>query len=223
MTSGPDVARAAHAAGFPDKELVTAVAIAYAESSFNAGATHHNSDGSTDYGLWQINSVHAFPEIASGTWRDPAANAGMAKRVWDSQGWGAWSTYRPSDPVGYARFLAARGPAGLFVASAVGIGAAAQGAIQGPADLVNGVSADAGEVLNTAAEIAKEPLSVLKWFENPHSWMRIVQIVGGVALTVGALYLLINSTLARPAIAVAQKVVGSKGKAASAATGGGSP
>jgi hypothetical protein len=47
-------------AGFTDEALVTAVAIAMAESSCRLDATNTNTNGSVDRGLWQINSVHQF-------------------------------------------------------------------------------------------------------------------------------------------------------------------
>lgn len=229
MTSGADVARAAKAAGFPDSQLVTAVAVAYAESSFNATAVNRsNSNGSVDYGLWQINSVHGYPEITSGAWRDPKTNAQMAKRVWDKQGWAAWSVYRPSDTVGYARYLAARPAAVAFVASAVGPGAAAAGAVDTPSAVVGGVGADVSEGLGLVAEIAKEPLAVLRWFQNPRTWERIAYIGGGLVLTTAGVWILISSTLAKPALDAATKIVGLKTKlgaaqaAGTAKAGGGS-
>jgi len=60
-------ASAALAAGFPAEQLVTAVAIAGAESGYDPAATHLNSDGSTDYGLWQINSIHTVL-LTQGDW-----------------------------------------------------------------------------------------------------------------------------------------------------------
>lgn len=87
-------ASAAAAAGFPAEQLPTAVAIAGAESGYDPTATHLNADGSTDYGLWQINGVHA-DLLTQGDWRDPAANARMAFAVWSAAGrsWTPWSTY----------------------------------------------------------------------------------------------------------------------------------
>lgn len=87
-------ASAAQAAGFPAEQLVTAVAIAGAESGYDPTATHLNTDGSTDYGLWQINSVHAVL-LTQGDWRDPGANARMALSVWQAAGgsWTPWSTF----------------------------------------------------------------------------------------------------------------------------------
>lgn len=50
-------ARAALAAGFPPDEAITMVAIAGAESNWKAGINNAgmNRDGTTDYGMWQIN------------------------------------------------------------------------------------------------------------------------------------------------------------------------
>lgn len=86
-------AQAARQAGFTGTDLLLAVAIAGAESTWQPGASHLNSDGSTDYGMWQINSVHATL-LASGDWRDPFDNARMAHTVWaDASGWTPWTTF----------------------------------------------------------------------------------------------------------------------------------
>lgn len=88
------LASAAQAAGFPAEQLTTAVAIGLAESGGNPTATHLNDNGTTDYGLWQIDSVHTAI-LASGDWRDPASNARMALAVWQASGgsWTPWATF----------------------------------------------------------------------------------------------------------------------------------
>lgn len=88
------VAKAAYAAGWRGADLVIAVAVAKAESDWNPGATNDNTNGSVDYGLFQINSVHNAI-LARGDWRDPTANAGMAYSVWTDAGssWSPWVTY----------------------------------------------------------------------------------------------------------------------------------
>lgn len=207
MTSGADVARYAHQAGFPDSELVTAVAVAYAESTFNERATHRNSDGSTDYGLWQINSVHGFPEIASGAWADPATNARLAYQVWKGQGWNAWSTHKPSDTLGYARYLAAIPAAEAFVTVGVGPGAAAASTVRAPADAVSSATGAAKDTGSVLLALAEEPLTVLKWFEQPDSWYRIARLVVGGALLIGGVYLLVTSSIAKPVTVPAGKVL----------------
>jgi hypothetical protein len=45
-------------AGFKGDALITAVAVARAESSFKTDAMGYNSNGTYDVGLWQINTVH---------------------------------------------------------------------------------------------------------------------------------------------------------------------
>jgi len=99
-TAAVVAAKAAIAAGFPAAELVTAVAVAGAESGWNPTATHVNSNGSVDYGLFQVNSVHA-DLLASGNWQLPADNARMALAVWKSSGWRAWSTHNSGSYQGY--------------------------------------------------------------------------------------------------------------------------
>jgi hypothetical protein len=76
------------AGGNPKFSLI-ASAIAEAESGGDAGATNNDSNGSTDKGLWQINTVHG-----SQSTYDPLANAKAAVAI-SSNGtnWGPWATY----------------------------------------------------------------------------------------------------------------------------------
>lgn len=87
------VARAAKAGGFPDSVIPIMVGIAFAESRWDPTAVNRrNADGSSDYGLWQINSSHKG-EFDMANWADPVANATMAYKVYKMQGLKAWSTY----------------------------------------------------------------------------------------------------------------------------------
>jgi cell wall-associated NlpC family hydrolase len=88
------IAQYARQAGFPEDQIPTAVAIAMAESSGNAGATHGNTNGSTDYGLMQINSIHSNL-LSQYNWNDPAQNMQMAYQIWKDAGgnWSPWVTY----------------------------------------------------------------------------------------------------------------------------------
>lgn len=81
------------AAGFPASTWNTAVAVALAESGGKTDATNHNTDGSTDYGLFQINSVHA-DLLRTHNWQDAVDNARMALAV-SSNGanWSPWVAY----------------------------------------------------------------------------------------------------------------------------------
>lgn len=71
-----------------------AYAICEAESGGNPNATGYNTNGSTDMGLMQVNSIHA--DMVSGDLQslyDPATNVRIAYAIYQSAGWRAWSTF----------------------------------------------------------------------------------------------------------------------------------
>lgn len=91
--SDTQVAAFAHAGGFSGAALVTAVAIALAESGGNALAVNtHNANGSRDYGLFQINSVHK-PTVRQQT--NPLDNAAAAAAIYRAAGnsFKPWATF----------------------------------------------------------------------------------------------------------------------------------
>lgn len=90
--SPQQIAQYAYNAGFRGNSLTMAIAIALAESGGNTTATNHNSNGSTDYGLWQINSSHTQYN-ATLLLANPQYNANAAWAL-SSQGsnWRPWCT-----------------------------------------------------------------------------------------------------------------------------------
>ena len=89
--------------GFPEPYARTVAAIALAESSGNPRAHNPNADtGDNSYGLMQINMLGGMgPERRNqfGIQNNeelfvPLKNMQAARRVYDSQGWNAWSVYR---------------------------------------------------------------------------------------------------------------------------------
>lgn len=67
-----------------------AAAVALAESGGVAGASNSNTDGSTDRGLWQINSVHGSQSTF-----DPIANVKAAIAISNNgKNWNPWVTYK---------------------------------------------------------------------------------------------------------------------------------
>lgn len=89
------IATAAQAGGFLlNSERATAVAIALAESGGETTATNKNTNGTTDFGLWQINSIHAAI-LRGRSWSDPTDNARMAHQVYADAGnsFHPWVTY----------------------------------------------------------------------------------------------------------------------------------
>lgn len=187
MPALPDttIARAAIRAGFRGSALVTAVAVALAESGGNTLASHRNTNRSTDYGLWQINTVHrsAYPNILvpGGAWSDPDTNARMAWAI-SSQGrnWSPWVTYKNGR---YRAFIGR--------ARAVAGGAASLPPIE-PAPGVSGGNGGGG---GSSPGLAASPaLSVtggigafIHILTDPHTWLRVAMFIGGAALVVMAL------------------------------------
>jgi len=104
-------AEAAARAGFTGNDLKVAVAIAGAESGWNPTATNHNSNGTIDYGVWQINSIHA-DILKMGAWNDVNTNAQMAMKVYKDAGnkFTPWVTYNNGT---YKKFLTNLNTAGL--------------------------------------------------------------------------------------------------------------
>ncbi len=87
------VVEAAKAAGWSGENLVTAVAIALAESGGNAKAVSPpNRNGTRDHGLFQINDIHTFDRSLIYSSR---YNAKIAYRIWEQAGrsFRPWSTY----------------------------------------------------------------------------------------------------------------------------------
>lgn len=81
----------------------TMAAIAMAESGGNENTPpNKNPDGSTDYGLWRINSSHTQFDPTQ-LQNDPNYNAAAAVAVFKSQGLTAWTTYTNG---AYKKFLA---------------------------------------------------------------------------------------------------------------------
>lgn len=113
--SDSQIAALARDAGFPDSAIPTAVAIARAESGGNPSAVSPtNSNGTKDYGLFQINSVHfgdlkinvaeaGVIPINATLALNPGANTGAAYALWKRRGgFGDWVTYNNGK---YKQFL----------------------------------------------------------------------------------------------------------------------
>jgi hypothetical protein len=91
-----EIVRDLEAAGFSADEIPQMVCAAKYESSFYSQASHANHNGSTDYGLFQIND-----ELWAGKCGlsvqglyDPAKNARCARKVYNSGGIRSWYGYQ---------------------------------------------------------------------------------------------------------------------------------
>jgi tape measure domain-containing protein len=99
------------AAGFNDRDASIMAAIAMAESGGRSNAHNNNAaTGDNSYGLWQVNMLgrmgperrRSFGIGSNEALFDPAVNASAARKVFESQGFGAWSVFKSG---AYKQFL----------------------------------------------------------------------------------------------------------------------
>ena len=214
------IAGAAKAAGFTGPDLVIAVAVAEGESSGQADQATPERDGSTSYGLWQINSVHK-DVLAMGSWADPATNARMARTVWQRSGWKAWGAYNNQS---YARSLAAAQQAvGNAATPAVPVGdpdpfGDAWGNLGAPGSTLQlpfslGGIMDPGSAIADLVKLLELPIKALAFVMDPGNWVRIIKVMIGGGLILAGL-----NIVARPVVQpVVQKAKAAGQKIAKAA------
>ncbi len=92
-----EVASLLASAGFTSDQIPKMVCTAKYESAFYDRASNHNSNGSTDYGLFQINSIHVGKGGCTATASslyDTTTNTSCAKQIFDEQGNNAWYGYQ---------------------------------------------------------------------------------------------------------------------------------
>jgi hypothetical protein len=96
-----EICQLARDAGWRDESLIICIAVCFAESSgYTKAYNDQNPDGSTDYGLMQINSVHIGQVIAGKTVTkdllyDPAYNMAVAHELYKARSYTfrAWAAY----------------------------------------------------------------------------------------------------------------------------------
>lgn len=78
---------------FEPKDRPIATAIMLAESGGRPLAKNINSNATTDYGLFQINSVHIARVGDINKLLDPETNVRVAAQIHAEQSWWPWVTY----------------------------------------------------------------------------------------------------------------------------------
>src|ERR1700686_2591824 len=102
----PQLAALASGAGFSGEDLMTAVAIALAESggdpqAYDPERAAGTSQGNGSFGLWQI-YLAAHPEFAGMNLFDPQTNANAAFSVYSQAGgFSPWSAFKSGAYVAY--------------------------------------------------------------------------------------------------------------------------
>jgi hypothetical protein len=184
-------------AGWHSQTLVTAVAIALAESGGKTDA-HAVNAREDSRGLWQIN-VRAHPEYASANLYDPAVNAQAAHAIYAKSGWGPWSTHSGLFP----SYL-------LWVPTAE-IGVAGSEVEKLSKDAGNAAQQIPGVSQATAvADSAQQALGFMQkagqWMGDRENWARIeMTVIGGVLIIAGLS--IVAWPVAKPAVDTAGKLI----------------
>lgn len=174
------------------RDVKIATAVALAESRGKMDATNTNTNGTTDDGPWQVNSVHGYDRNRLRT--DPAYTVAAAHEVWQKQGWRAWVTYKTG------AYLAFMGQDADLTADdpslAEKIGRAILGPVTGslvPDSVAEGVAGGALGPIGGAVVTGQNPLDgmaavgrILTSLTDPSTWMRIGKgYLGGVLIVLG--------------------------------------
>jgi hypothetical protein len=155
-----------------------AAAVALAESGGNPDAIGHNSNGSVDRGLWQINSIHGAQSTT-----DVTGNVRSAIAISNNgTNWQPWTTFVSG---AYRKFLNPADPA-LIGNSIVDPGIATTPS--NPLDaLASGVSSVVGGVTNA--------VKAGQWLANPHNTIRIFLVVSGGGMLLIGVTILFRGTI----------------------------
>lgn len=195
------VAALAHGAGFRGDALVLAVAVAGAESGYRSDAINKNRNGSTDTGLWQINSVHGIPPDDL---LNPRRNAQAARKVYTDAG----SSFRPwvaFSNASYRKHLLTARRAVDAIGGDDSLADKIIGAITAPAK----PAIEAAEGLASFGRVAGELI-------DPANWRRLGLVLAGSWL-VAAGILILSRDLVMPAVEKAAAVAPGAGKVAAVA------
>lgn len=199
------IAGYALAAGFPPNEVATATAVALAESGGDPAATNRNTNGSYDYGLWQINTVHGGL-LNQGDKFNPLDNAKMALTVYKGAGnkWTPWSVYKS----GVYRAQLLKGTAGAAKPVTVGTAPAVaawnpplvspegepmtdpEGNVIPPSTPLDSAAASLGSVVTSLQTMTDTLTSTVTTLLSGGFWLRVgAFLVGSILIAVSLLKL----------------------------------
>ena len=194
------------AAGFPQDQWATALAIAKAESGLNPTAVNTaNRNGTRDYGLFQINSIHK-PTAAEKT--DPVANSKRAYSIYKAAGskWTPWSTYNAGL---HKKFIEGTTK---FVTGASGV---AINATTGAMDAAGSVTGLGDKVREAVASVLAKVEEILN--------VSILVIIALLCITIGIVILLwgpLTDAFVKFLTKGVGKIAGKAGKASKAVNAG---
>lgn len=174
--------------------------VAMCESSGDPTASNVNSNGTTDTGLWQINSVHqkAHPTWTVGWLKVPENNAdAMSVLFRESKGPGPWSS---SKSCWQSKFEASD-PVHKFTDS-----------LSAGTDALTGAASAAGvNPLDAIASLSDTFAGFFEWISDPTTWKRMAFILAGGAVAVVGVMVIARGTDTGQAVESAVTTVATKG------------
>lgn len=194
------------AVGLGRGEAAIATSIALAESGGNAQAVNNNRNGSTDTGLWQINSVHRKANLTN-----PASNAmAMADISEMGRNWSPWVTYKTGANLPHLKASTAA------VAKIAGKGDGYMDVAEN-LPIVGGAVGVARDGLSVVPDVLGLVGKFLASLTNPEFWKRLGIGAAGLAVVVlGAIWIFRKPLTEFAGTAVAAKTGGAGAGAAAA-------
>lgn len=161
--------------------IMTAVAIA------ESGGCTSCYNGTCCTGLWQVHATHAgklgspSDRAAFIAWlRNPDNNTRMATHIYNTQGPKAWEAFTNQS---YRQYIErARKVTGVSGPSAIDIATAG---IEATTDVGAGFN-PLGSITDALNQLMAVVSKAAAWIGDPHNWVRVVEVVGGLALGVVA-------------------------------------
>lgn len=202
--SASQIAQHAYNAGFRGKALPLAVAVAMGESG---GKTDARGDGGWSIGLWQIYRK-AHPQYSEAYLLDPANNAKAAFEVYNSAGqrFTPWTIYKNGV---YLLYMSTAEVAAQRVDPKGGLLAAPAQAGTHLPDVSGAPSiVDTAKAIGSGVGLAAKAGT---WLSNPQNITRIVYVMVGGLLVVGALVMLaapvVLNLAGGPTVKLAKKAI----------------
>lgn len=209
------IAAAGTSAGFGRDRatLERVVAVALAESGGKVAAVNRNSNGSTDVGLMQINSIHGYKESEM---KFPAANMAAAWKISnEGRNWtpwvvfktGAYLLYMPAAKLGVQKIVT-KGYKFGTVTQLLNDGSNSNNplvpdAIEDPYDAAQGTA-------ESIANLASFPGKILAWISDRNNIIRLAKAGIGVAIVIVGIGI-VARPLTKPVVDTATKIAGVAG------------
>jgi hypothetical protein len=212
--SPQQVAKLAYDAGFRGGALTLAVAVAFAESGGDPANTGHNTDGSVDRGLWQINNK-AHPDVTDACAFSPPCNAAAAYRISDQgRNWRPWVAYTSG---AYRSHVSSAQIGAGDVTRDPGNNWDLGSTTAGDPGAATPIDIPGESALRSLGDLVAIVAKAAAWVANPHNATRIVEIAAGVVgLVVGVVVIAENASAGSAAGKAARTVTKTAGAVAAA-------